>query len=104
MLLSAVVVTGGLAFVAPSPASAAVCGAHVTYGSWRWIDGNTWKRTWTWTYKNCSIYDVRRKVIVNNGPDSVCHLIKIQSTGTHVGHESQTAGFHTNEYEKTVSC
>jgi hypothetical protein len=47
---------------------------------------------------------VRRKVVVNNGSDSSCYTIAPRGTRSYSAYESNTAGYRTNQYEKTVSC
>ncbi|GLI00834.1 hypothetical protein Pa4123_61100 [Phytohabitans aurantiacus] len=98
---SAFAIAGAL--VVPTPAYA--CGTSVTYGSWTHIpDTLTWQRKWTWNYFNCSGSTVRRKVVVNNGPDSSCYTIAPRGTRGYSAYESNTAGYRTNQYENTVSC
>jgi hypothetical protein len=98
---SAFAIAGAL--VVPTPAYA--CGTSVTYGSWTHIpDTLTWQRKWTWNYFNCSGSTVRRKVVVNNGPDSSCYTIAPRGTRGYSTYESNTAGYRTNQYENTVSC
>jgi hypothetical protein len=98
------------ALVAPGAASAVEatalsCGVNMSYTSWKHIpDTLTWTRTWYWTYYNCNSGSVKRKVIVNNGPDSGCKTIAGKGYAGHTGHESNTAGYHMNAYEKTVTC
>lgn len=98
--LSMVAVAGAL--VVPTPAYA--CGATVTYGSWRHIDGFTSQRKWTWSFFNCSSGTVKRKVVVNNGPDSSCYTISPRSTRNYSATESKTTVISMNKYERTASC
>lgn len=106
LMLAAGALTGVL--VAPSTANAAVqvtCGITVTYTLWKHIpDTGTWTRDWTWTYKGCSTTVQRRKVIVNNGPDSSCRSIAYGVISTYKSTESNTLGYHTNQYESTAAC
>ncbi|TDC77208.1 hypothetical protein E1193_22720 [Micromonospora sp. KC606] len=87
----------------PSPAFA--CGYNVTYGAWKHIpDTLTWQREWSWFFYNCNTSTVRRKVIVNNGSDSPCYSIAPRDTRNYRNHESNTAGYRINQYERTASC
>ncbi|MEJ3749461.1 hypothetical protein WEI85_40150 [Actinomycetes bacterium KLBMP 9797] len=101
LAFSAIAVAGVL--VVPSPAYA--CGASVTYALWKHIpDTATWQRKWTWSYFNCGSSTVKRKVVVNNGPDSSCYTIAPRGTRNYSSTETNTLGYHTNEYERTASC
>ncbi|MFC5923080.1 hypothetical protein [Micromonospora vulcania] len=104
LLLAAGAVAGAL--VAPAPASAAVtCGVTVTYGLWKHIpDTATWNRSWTWNFKNCSYNVVKRKVVVNNGPDSSCRSIAYGVISTFKATETNTLGVHTMQYSSTPAC
>jgi hypothetical protein len=106
LLLAAGVMTGAL--ITPGTANAgaeATCGVTVTYANWKHIPGTTtWNRAWTWTFKGCATTVQKRKVIVNNGPDSSCRSIGYGVISTYKATESKTLGYHTNQYQSTVSC
>ncbi|MGX7669342.1 hypothetical protein [Plantactinospora sp. DSM 117369] len=47
---------------------------------------------------------MKRKVVVNNGPDSSCYSISPRATRNFTAYESNTAGYRTNQYQSTATC
>ncbi|MEH1166821.1 hypothetical protein V6V47_15695 [Micromonospora sp. CPCC 205539] len=77
----------------------------MSYGQWKHISGTaTWNRSWNWTFKNCSYNVVKRKAVVNNGPDSSCRSIAYGVTSTYKATETNTLGVRTNQYSSTPAC
>jgi hypothetical protein len=96
------------ALMAPSPAVAGPdpCGPTVEYASWRWIsESGTWVRSWYYSYYNCSVNSVKRKVALTHAPDRPCKTIAGHGYMTYNGLESRTVPFPAmNGYDGTVNC
>jgi hypothetical protein len=102
---------GGVVLLPAIPAEAQVgvkapsCGVTIEYGPWSESPlGDVKVRDVGWTYHNCSQTTVRRKVVINNHPDSGCKGIAARGYAGHSWEETVTLVAHFGAYEKTVSC
>jgi hypothetical protein len=99
-----VIVMTSAAVAAAAPASAAPdCGVVVSYGEWNDSPGTS-VRTNNWSYYNCSSISVRRKVVLNNFPDSPCFTIGSRGGKDYSWNETDSVVGHYGAYQSTISC
>lgn len=93
----------GVALAGTAEAVPDDCGAHVTKGKWVQPPNSVYTgRDWTWTYYNCGKTTLKKKVVVDWGPDSKCYTIKPKHSATF--RMSETLFPHINAFGHTANC